>query len=100
LSTIFFFGGGMPVSISGRSFSAQRRGAHLDKFAYIGLFSGGSIAMSEIKGAAASKKAVKLVFVAYGSRENSAAGKANVDEISKTGIKSVFTNPRRPLTIG
>src|ERR1039457_3038360 len=37
--------------------------AHLDKFGYIGMFSGGSIAPSEIKDMADFKKKVKLVFV-------------------------------------
>src|SRR5438270_920569 len=46
--------------------------AHLDKFAYIGMFSGGSIAPSEIKDSAEFKKIVKLVFASYGSRENGA----------------------------
>jgi len=64
--------------------------AHLDKFAYIGLFSGGSIPLSEIKDVPAFKKAVKLVFVGYGSRENGAAAKTNVEELNKAGIKSVF----------
>ena len=43
--------------------------AHLDTFAYIGLFSGGSITTNEIKDMAAFKKKVKLVFVSSGSRE-------------------------------
>ena len=37
--------------------------AHLDKFSHIGMFSGGSIAVSEIKDMADFKKKVKLVFV-------------------------------------
>lgn len=64
--------------------------AHLDKFSHIGLFSGGSIAVSEIKDMADFKKRVKLVFVSYGSRENGAAGKANVDALAKAGVRSVF----------
>ena len=42
---------------------------HLDTFAYIGLFSGGSITTNEIKDLPAFKKKVKLVFVSCGSRE-------------------------------
>jgi enterochelin esterase-like enzyme len=64
---------------------------HLDKFSYIGIFSGGSIAPSEIKDMAAFKKAVKLVFVSYGSKENGATGKTNVDEMNKAGVKAVYS---------
>ena len=64
--------------------------AHLDKFSHIGMFSGGSIAVSEIKDMADFKKKVKLVFVSYGSRENGAAGKANVEELRNAGINAVF----------
>jgi enterochelin esterase family protein len=70
--------------------------AHLDKFAYIGIFSGGSIALSEIKDTAEFKKKVKLVFESYGSRENGAAAKTNTDELNKAGIKAVFYES--PLT--
>ena len=49
--------------------------AHLDKFSHIGIFSGGSIAMTDIKDPADFKKKVKVVFVSYGSRENGATGK-------------------------
>jgi enterochelin esterase family protein len=70
--------------------------AHLDKFAYIGMFSGGSIAPSEIKDMADFKKKVKLVFVGYGSRENGAAGKANVEELKKAGVNAVYYES--PLT--
>jgi enterochelin esterase family protein len=64
--------------------------AHLDKFSYIGIFSGGSIAPADIPDAASFKKKVKLVFVSYGSRENGAAGKTNVDALKQAGIDSVF----------
>jgi len=70
--------------------------AHLDKFAYIGIFSGGSIATSEIKDMAEFKKKVKLVFVGYGSRENGASGKANVEDLKKAGINAVYYES--PLT--
>ena len=43
--------------------------AHLDKFSHIGVFSGGSIALTNITDMAAFKEKVKLVFVSYGSRE-------------------------------
>jgi enterochelin esterase-like enzyme len=70
--------------------------AHLDKFAYIGMFSGGSIAVSEIKDMADFKKKVKLVFVGYGSRENGATGKANVEDLKKAGVNAVYYES--PLT--
>jgi enterochelin esterase family protein len=70
--------------------------AHLDKFAYIGMFSGGSIAASEIKDMADFKKKVKLVFVGYGSRENGATGKANVEDLKKAGVNAVYYES--PLT--
>jgi enterochelin esterase family protein len=70
--------------------------AHLDKFAYIGMFSGGSIAPSEIKDMADFKKRVKLVFVGYGSRENGASGKANVEDLKKAGVNAVYYES--PLT--
>jgi len=64
--------------------------AHLDKFSHIGMFSGGSIAVSEIKDMADFKKKVKVVFVGYGSRENGATGKTNVEELKKAGINAVY----------
>jgi len=60
--------------------------AHLDKFAYIGLFSGGTIAPAEIS----DKSKVKLVFMSYGSRERGSDGvKAAADVLNQAGIKSV-----------
>jgi enterochelin esterase family protein len=60
--------------------------AHLDKFAYIGLFSGGAIAPAEIT----DKSRVKLVFMSYGSRERGADGVKNAaDALQQAGIKSV-----------
>ncbi|MBZ5626258.1 MAG: esterase [Acidobacteriia bacterium] len=70
--------------------------AHLDKFSYIGMFSGGSIAVSEIKDMADFKKKVKLVFVGYGSRENGAPSKTNVDELKSAGVNAVYYES--PLT--
>ncbi len=64
--------------------------ANLDKFSHIGIFSGGSIAPSDITDMTAFKQKVKLVFVSYGSRENGAAGKTNVEALQQAGIKSVF----------
>jgi len=70
--------------------------AHLDKFAYIGMFSGGSIAESEVKDMADFKKKVKLVFASYGSRENGATAKTNTEELKKAGVNAVFYES--PLT--
>jgi enterochelin esterase-like enzyme len=70
--------------------------AHLDKFSHIGMFSGGSIAASEIKDMADFKKKVKVVFVGYGSRENGASAKANVEELKNAGINAVYYES--PLT--
>jgi enterochelin esterase-like enzyme len=70
--------------------------AHLDKFSYIGMFSGGSIAASEIKDMADFKKKVKLVFASYGSRENGATARANTEEMKKAGINAAFYES--PLT--
>ena len=64
--------------------------ANLDKFAYIGLFSGGNIPMSEIKDPVAFKKQVKVVFFGNGQLENSAASIAAKDELKKAGINAVF----------
>ena len=64
--------------------------ANLDKFSHIGIFSGGSIALSEITEMNSFPKKVKLVFVSYGSRENGTAGKANVEALQQAGVKSVF----------
>jgi enterochelin esterase family protein len=64
--------------------------AHLDKFSHIGIFSGGSIAPADIPDLAAFKKKVKVVFVSYGSRENGAAGKTNVEALKQAGVNSVF----------
>jgi enterochelin esterase-like enzyme len=59
--------------------------AHLDKFSYIGLFSGGTIAPAEIT----DKSKVKLVFMSYGSRERGSDGvKAAADVLNQAGIKS------------
>jgi enterochelin esterase family protein len=64
--------------------------AHLDTFSHIGIFSGGSIATNDITDLAAFKQKVKLVFVSYGSRENGAAGKADVEELKAAGVNGVF----------
>ncbi|HTY00597.1 MAG TPA: alpha/beta hydrolase-fold protein [Bacteroidota bacterium] len=60
--------------------------ANLDKFAYLGLFSGGTIAPTDI----ADKTKVKLIFMSYGSRERGSDGvKTASDALQQAGIKSV-----------
>ena len=64
--------------------------AHLDKFSYIGLLSGGSIPMSEVNDHPDFKKQVKVVFFSNGSVENGAASKANAEDLKKASINAVF----------
>jgi enterochelin esterase-like enzyme len=78
----------------------QTRGitlAHLDKFSHIGVFSGGSIALTNITDLTAFKEKVKLVFVSYGSRElggdrpnRGGDPKANIDALKAAGINAHF----------
>ncbi len=42
---------------------------NLDKFSHIGLFSGGSISLDDMKNTEGFEEKVKLVFVSYGSKE-------------------------------
>lgn len=72
--------------------------ANLDKFAYIGLFSGGSFKMEDVNATPDFKKKVALAFVSYGSREmmnermRSFVGdpKANNEALKASGINSVL----------
>ena len=60
--------------------------ANLDKFSYIGIFSGGTVSPTDIK----DKSKVKLVFMSFGSRERGADGlKIAADSLQQAGIKSV-----------
>lgn len=60
--------------------------ANLDKFAYIGIFSGGTVSPSDIS----DKSKVKLVFMSFGSRERGADGlRMAADSLQQAGIKSV-----------
>ena len=71
--------------------------ANLDKFSQIGVFSGGSIAPSEVTDINAYKKKVNLVFFSYGSRERGAASaKANADALRQAGVNSYYYES--PLT--
>ena len=74
---------------------------NIDKFAYIGIFSGGSISPQDINDMGAFKKQVKVVFMSYGSRESSAprgggsspagpeGAKLATEALTKEGIKAV-----------
>ncbi|NLD35484.1 MAG: esterase [Desulfatiglans sp.] len=75
--------------------------SNLDKFSHIGLLSGGSISMDDVKNTPGFKEKVRLVFVSYGSRElgnNSFGGsnpfggdpKENNAALKKAGINSAF----------
>jgi enterochelin esterase-like enzyme len=65
--------------------------AHLDTFSHIGVFSGGSIGLTNVTDMPAFKKKNKLVFVSYGSKENGVAGaKANVEALKQAGINSIY----------
>ena len=67
---------------------------HPETFSHIGLFSGGSIAVTNITDLAAFKAKNKLVFVSYGSRElgNNRGGdpKAAAEALKAAGINSHF----------
>jgi enterochelin esterase-like enzyme len=71
--------------------------ANPEKFSYVGIFSGGSIGLEDIKTAPGFKEKVKLVFVSYGSRElenrRSAFGgdpKAATDSLKAAGMNTHF----------
>jgi enterochelin esterase family protein len=71
--------------------------ANLNMFSHIGLFSGGSISMTDMNQTPGFKEKVKLVFVGYGSREleNRRMGfggdpKANTDSLKMAGINTCF----------
>jgi enterochelin esterase family protein len=66
--------------------------ANLDKFSHIGLFSGGSIAADTpaLADPAAFRQKVKVLFVSYGSKENTAAAKANHEALEKMDIKNTY----------
>jgi enterochelin esterase family protein len=63
---------------------------HLDTFGNIGIFSGGSIAPSDITDMDAFKKSVKVVFFSFGGRERGAAAKANAEALKQAGVNAFF----------
>ncbi len=68
----------------------------LDTFSHIGLFSGGSIALSDIENLEAFKKANRLVFVSYGGHElgegvrRGGDPRASVEALKNAGITAQF----------
>jgi enterochelin esterase-like enzyme len=72
--------------------------ANLDKFAYIGLFSGGTFSMEDVKNNPGFRENVKLAFVSFGSRElenprgffGGGDPKVNANELKQAGINSVI----------
>jgi enterochelin esterase-like enzyme len=68
--------------------------ANLDKFAYIGLFSGSTISPTEITDVPAFKSGVKALFMSCGSKENTKALQASHDALEQAGIKStIYISP-------
>ena len=73
---------------------------NLDKFSYIGLFSGGTFSPEDVNNTPGFKEKVKLVFVSFGSRELENRGnggrmfggdpKENNDKLLKEGINAHF----------
>jgi enterochelin esterase family protein len=66
--------------------------AHLDVFSHIGIFSGGSIAPDNpaLSDPAAFKSKVKVLFVSYGSRENTKVARANHEALEGAGIHNYY----------
>ena len=69
----------------------------LDTFSQIGLFSGGSISLEDIKDLDQFKQKNRLVFISYGGNEVGGDGprrggdpKANVDSLKAAGINAVY----------
>jgi enterochelin esterase-like enzyme len=90
------------AGLSMGGFETQRIApANLDKFAYIGLFSGGSFSLADVDRIPGFRQKVKLVFVSFGSRELEGGRvgppggpptdpRANAQALKSAGINSVF----------
>jgi enterochelin esterase-like enzyme len=90
------------AGLSMGGFETQRIApANLDKFAYIGLFSGGSFSLADVDKVPGFRQKVKLVFVSFGSRELEGGRvgppggpptdpRANAQALKSAGINSVF----------
>lgn len=61
--------------------------ANLDKFSYLGIFSGGNITPENIKDLGAFKKQVKVVFMSFGSKEPSTPKGGSTAVRGPEGIK-------------
>ena len=60
--------------------------SNLDKFSYIGIFSGGTVAPTDIS----DKSKVKLVFMSFGSREKGSDNlKGAADALQQAGVNAV-----------
>jgi enterochelin esterase-like enzyme len=75
--------------------------ANPDKFAYIGLFSGGTFSLDDVNNTPGFREKIKLAFVSFGSRElggnrDGKPGmfggdpKANAEKLKQAGINCVF----------
>jgi enterochelin esterase-like enzyme len=71
----------------------------LDTFSHIGLLSGGTISVDDVKNTPGFKDKVKLVFISYGSKElgggrGGGRGGANpkdvTEQLKQSGINTVF----------
>jgi len=68
--------------------------ANLDKFAYIGLFSGSTISPTEITDVPAFKSGIKALFMSCGSKENTKGLQTSHDALEQAGIKStIYISP-------
>jgi len=75
---------------------------NLDKFAYIGLFSGGTFSPEDVTATPGFREKVKLTFVSFGSRELEGGRggppgggprvdpRVNADALKRSGVNSVF----------
>jgi len=61
---------------------------NLDKFSYIGLFSGGTISTNDVTSTPAFREKVKVVFCSCGSRENAAGIRSNQEALDSIGVKN------------
>ena len=65
--------------------------ANVDKFAYVGVFSGGTLTPQNFTDVDAFKKNIKLVFMSYGSQEGGSSGlKAAADAVQQTSVKGLY----------
>ena len=72
--------------------------ANLDKFAYIGLFSGGNIRPDDISNMDTFKKANKFVFIDFGSRESNAGRGGSTQPSGPWAYRSLMMTSKRPAS--